>query len=113
MTYNYARACQVAADEQGITAIVDALAAAGITADVEQTGGFTMIATVRRNGWALTINDIGGESPILLGSQPETGWDNGDDADVAYVECADLAAMVDTATGWMADQRSLHARAVR
>ena len=38
---------KAAADKQGITAIVDALKAAGIRAEVEQTGGNTMAATFR------------------------------------------------------------------
>lgn len=36
---------KAAADRQGITAIINALASVGISAKAEQTGGFTMVAT--------------------------------------------------------------------
>jgi hypothetical protein len=43
----YIEACQAAADAQGITEIVEALAPVGIEAEVWQTGGFCMVAAVR------------------------------------------------------------------
>ena len=46
-TFDYATACQEASKEQGIDAIVTALADLGIKATSEQTGGFTMCAYVQ------------------------------------------------------------------
>lgn len=43
---NYDDECKAAADAQGITAVADALAAAGVAAEVWQTGGFTMLCAV-------------------------------------------------------------------
>lgn len=56
---DYAGACQAAADHQGITAIEKALQDVGLRVVVEQTGGFTMVATVYagRNVYALNDDD--------------------------------------------------------
>lgn len=43
----YEEACERAAEAQGVTAIENALTGAGIEVEVEQTGGFCMVAYVR------------------------------------------------------------------
>jgi predicted metal-dependent peptidase len=49
---DYDKACNMAADDKGITTIVNELAAHGIPATAEQTGGFTMCAYIDLGeGW--------------------------------------------------------------
>lgn len=49
---DYDKACNMASDDQGITTIVNALSAQGITATVCQTGGFCMVADIELgDGW--------------------------------------------------------------
>jgi len=44
---DYAAACKRAADEQGITAIIDYLTLGDIPAQAWQTGGFCMVAAIK------------------------------------------------------------------
>ena len=48
----YEEACKAAADEQGITAMIAALAERGIKAEAVQSGGFCMLALVSLDGGA-------------------------------------------------------------
>jgi hypothetical protein len=47
---NYEERCELAAQDQGVTQLVTALNESGISATVEQTGGFTMAAYIPLNG---------------------------------------------------------------
>jgi hypothetical protein len=50
--YQYEAACKAAADDQGITAMIAALASRGVTAHAYQSGGFCMLALVSLDGGA-------------------------------------------------------------
>jgi hypothetical protein len=61
MSYDYDAACKTAADEQGITKIVDQLKDRGVVAEVLQTGGFCMVAVVDLGeGWFVSTTDESG-----------------------------------------------------
>lgn len=69
----YIEACQAAADAQGITEIVEALAPVGIEADVWQTGGFCMVAAIR--GTSGDLHVVTKDGSYLLGHYPdENTW---------------------------------------
>ena len=78
--YGYAEMCAAAATAQGIDQIADALRANALPVQVEQTGGFTMVAVVRLNGHVVAITDEGSpEFPAyLVGHYPGTSWDEGE-----------------------------------
>jgi len=78
----YADACKRAATLQGLDTVVEALTAAGLPAEVEQTGGFTMVATVYCAEGALVVTDDGVDEPAyLLGVYPGEAWTDGEDHD--------------------------------
>lgn len=60
----YDAACDAAADAQGITAIANALRALEIDVEVEQTGGFCMVAYVRPEGGPIIA--LSNDGPILV-----------------------------------------------
>jgi len=66
---NYEEQCSISAERQGITAICKALANAGITSTIEQTGGFYMVAYVKgTNGLRLGVTS---ESLVLIEDDEE------------------------------------------
>jgi len=66
---NYEEQCSLSAEQQGITAICKALASAGITSTIEQTGGFYMVAYVEgTNGLRLGVTS---ESLVLIKDDEE------------------------------------------
>lgn len=90
----YAARSKEAADRQGITAIADALTAVGVSVEIEQTGGFIMVAYVRpTDGRIIALNDDGGINVSLFDSE-EAEW-NGEDATVTTFDTpAEAAAHV-------------------
>lgn len=81
----YLVACKAAATAQGLDPVVEALTGAGIEVDVEQTGGFTMVAVVRgANGVVAIIDDTldadATEKTYLVGLHLGTAWQDGDEA---------------------------------
>jgi hypothetical protein len=76
MTYD--RACTLATTNQGLDPVVAALTSAGIAHEVEQTGGFTTVPTVKvpAGVCAVTRNDDqdDDETLYLLGFYPGDEW---------------------------------------
>lgn len=95
---DYAKACQEAADRQGITPIVEALAAADIEADVWQTGGFIMVAVVHAtDGDMFVITDDG---PYLVGRyKDEEGLYTGEGTFASYDTLPEVVAALQPHTG--------------
>jgi hypothetical protein len=91
-TLTYTDRCVAAATAQGLDPVVDALTAAGLPVELEQTGGFTMVATVRSLSGVVTVTDDDGYSVARFTG---TSWDDGDCAET-YTFGLDLAAMLDT-----------------
>lgn len=76
---SYDEACAAAATNQGLDPITEALTAAGITHEVEQTGGFTMVVTVNvPTGVVALTHDGEGDADYLLGYYPGTMWQDGE-----------------------------------
>lgn len=85
MTFDYAKyeaACRAAATAQGLDPLTAAVAArqaeldsAGVRYSVEQTGGFTMVATFYGRGEAITCTD---EGSWMVCAQPEQDWIDGE-----------------------------------
>lgn len=71
MTYD--EACRKATTDQGLDPVIAALTAADIDHTVEQTGGFTMVVTVKAPTGTFGITDDGG---YLLGFYPGDSWEN-------------------------------------
>lgn len=63
MSIDYAAACQTAASRQGLDPLTDALKVAGIRYDVEQTGGFCMVVTVRNESGVVAAICDGEDTP--------------------------------------------------
>lgn len=86
----YAARCAKAATDQGLDPLTAALVAAGIAYDVEQTGGFCMVVTVRgildgdEGTFTLTATDEGARFPALPAGtwhaafHPGNTWEEGD-----------------------------------
>jgi hypothetical protein len=88
---DYAKACQDAADRQGITAIVEALAAADIEATVWQTGGFIMVAAVYASDGDLFV--VTADGPYLLGRyKDEEGMCTGEGSFSSFETLPELVA---------------------
>lgn len=68
----YAERCAWAATHQGLDPIVASLGDADIFADVEQTGGFTMVAVVTCVCGHVAIVDDG--AAYLVGTYPGNSW---------------------------------------
>ena len=101
MENTYEQACRAAATEQGLDPVTEALAAAGIPAEVEQTGGMTMVVVVEVVDGVVGITADGEDdsAPYLVVHYVGTTWEEtyGDeDADAAYdLSAAEVVAMVD------------------
>lgn len=92
---SYEEACQRATTDQGLDPVTEALSAAGIPHVVEQTGGFTMVVTVKARNGTFGITDDGG---YLLGFYPGDSWENSYDGgreDADYTSNMPLGDLVD------------------
>lgn len=83
---DYDKSCAVAVLRQGLAPAVEALKSARITYEVEQTGGFTMVVTVKAPTgiYAITASDDApgeSEARYLLGFYPGTTWEDGEHED--------------------------------
>lgn len=78
-TLSYSERCKLATTAQGLDPVVDALTAAGLPVEVEQTGGFNMVATVRAPGVVVGIIDdaTGYLACVYWGD----AWDEGGEAE--------------------------------
>lgn len=100
---NYDAACQHSADAQGITAIVAALNARGVAAEVWQTGGFCMVAAVRLAADRfIGMNDDGG---LLVIEYTQAQWDGEDETPDEHVHRFDGLA---GAAAWVAQRVAEH-----
>lgn len=95
---HYAARCAEAATRQGLDPVVGALSAVGIECDVEQTGGFTMVVTVRHPGGVVAVIDDGG---YLVGAYPGTAWDDGDSDLASHTFGLTLDQMVATVGSYL------------
>lgn len=77
----YLEACEAAAERQGINAILRTLRGAGVPAEWEQTGGFTMVAVAQTEGGVVVVTDD--VDHYLLGSYPGETWTEGSDEEAA------------------------------
>jgi len=108
MSYDYDASCKAAADEQGITKIVEQLKDRGIVAEVLQTGGFCMVAAIDLgDGWFVSTTDESGAglwkseedfyNADMAGVVADSGDDKADEI-AAFVKRwrADIAKMRET-----------------
>jgi hypothetical protein len=94
----YAARCAAAATAQGLDPVVDALTAAGIESVVEQTGGFTMVVTVRHDGGTIAITADGDDpATYLIGHYPGDTWDEGTDEEIEHAYDQPQAEIVSAA----------------
>jgi hypothetical protein len=87
-------ACRNATTEQGLDPVVEALTAAGIGSDVEQTGGLTMVVTVKAlyGTFGVTAETDG---YYVLGWYPGTSWDDDrENATFTELRLADLVEQI-------------------
>ena len=93
----YQMACAEAATEQGLDPIVNVLRAEGYPVEVEQAGGFTMVATIRDKADSmLGITCDGGEASdlqYLVVKYPPGAWDNGELGDWIVQEASLVTAV--------------------
>lgn len=84
MTLDYDSACAEAATRQGLDPLTEALTKAGVTHGVEQTGGFTMVVTVKTHTgvWAV-IADGTEPNPFLMAFYPGDTWADGGEEQMA------------------------------
>ena len=94
-----------AATKQGLDPVVAALSEAGIDFEVEQTGGFTMVATVTRPGGVAAITTEG-DDEYLVGQYRGDAWVEGEEehgyrvvtgTEAMVVEVRDVVAALDAA----------------
>jgi hypothetical protein len=89
---NYDEACRWHATQQGLDPITEALTAADVTHEVEQTGGMTMVVVVPFEGGRYAVTHDG--DTVIVGRYPGTAWQDGDVGDHDWF-VADAAAMLD------------------
>jgi hypothetical protein len=75
----YDAACKQATTSQGLDPVVARLEAERLVVDVEQTGGFTMVATVKVPAGTVGITaDSDDDRPYLVAFYPGQDWDQGE-----------------------------------
>ena len=97
----YDAACKGATTEQGLDPVV-ARFSEGYDFAVEQTGGFTMVATVRVPAGVVGITaDSDDDKPYLVAFYAGDDWDQGEQEQswMAGLDLAGVAAYVDTFVG--------------
>lgn len=79
---SYDAACLNAATAQGLAPVLNALTVAGIDHTLEQTGGFTMVVTVKAPTgiFGITASDDQ-DNMFLLGFYPGTSWSDNEGCD--------------------------------
>lgn len=95
----YLAACQNATTAQGLDPVVAALTRAGYSVQVEQTGGFTMVAVTDAADPAhgiVAITDDGtpGEPRYMVGAYMGDTWNTGESDDVPTRYADDVVGMV-------------------
>lgn len=90
--FDYDAACAAAATDQGLDPVVAALAEAGIDVAVEQTGGFTMVATVTVPGGVAAVT-ADAPGAYLVGQYRGDAWTEGDE-EYGYATVEGTEAMV-------------------
>lgn len=85
--HRYEAACLDAAERQGLVPVLEALTLAGIDHSLEQTGGMTMVVTVRHpDGIVFALTESDEEDGFLLGTYSQAGWDDGEVEDHNYLD---------------------------
>jgi hypothetical protein len=92
---SYEDACRAATTRQGLDPVVEALTAVGIEHAVEQTGGFTMVVTVKAptGTFAITV-----DGPYVLGYYPGDSWEHcydGEREDAEYSNHTGLSTIIE------------------
>jgi hypothetical protein len=89
---SYEDACRKAATDQGLDPVIEALTTAGIDHQVEQTGGFTMVVTVKvpAGTFAITV-----DGPYVLGFYTDDSWDAHERDDATYTSHTRLDTLID------------------
>lgn len=92
---DYDAACRKATTDQGLDPVIEALRAAGIPHELEQSGGYTMVVTVKVSEGMYAITNDGG---FLLGHYPGDSLYGVDEGDVMYSYDVTLDEMVEKLT---------------